>query len=299
MTSLEDLLHRTSRSFALSIPIAPERERRAMTVGYLMFRVADTFEDCTHAPVEERVAGLHAFTAALAEPTCPSARARLNALAVALPERDPHYRELMASCDAVLDGLCALPPAVATIVARHSARTARGCIGWIRRTEADGVFRLRSLKELRAYCYTVAGIPGEMLCELFLHDRPELAHVSAGLRRRATAFGEAMQLVNILKDAAMDGDENRVFLPAHVRIDDVFALARRDLAIAHEYVDLLRQPGVDPGVVGFHAITAGLASAALEVTQTQGSGAKMTRRRVANVFRDAGVAHAHVLEVQR
>lgn len=299
MTSLEDLLHRTSRSFALSIPVAPERERRAMTVGYLLFRIADTFEDCTHAPVSERVAGLQAFAAALAQPGCTHARASLRERATALPERDPHYRALMASCDAVLDGLCALPTAVSTIVARHSARTARGCIGWIRRTDTDGVFRLRSLKELRAYCYTVAGIPGEMLCELFLHDRPELAHVSAALRRRATAFGEAMQLVNILKDAAMDSEEDRVFLPAHVCLDDVFALAKQDLAVAHEYVELLRQPGVDPGVVGFHAITAGLATAALKVTRTQGSGAKMTRRSVANVFREAGVAHAHVLEVQR
>ena len=108
-----------------------------------------------------------------------------------------------------------------------------------------------------------------------------------------------MQLVNILKDAAADDEEDRVFLPASVCIDEVFALARRDLAVAHEYVELLRQPGVDPGVVGFHAITAGLASAALEVTEARGSGAKMTRQNVANVFRDAGVAHAHVLGVQR
>lgn len=299
MSRLSDLLHRTSRSFALSIPVAPERERDAMTVGYLLFRIADTFEDCTHAPVSERVVGLRAFADALDDPTSAVARARLCAHAEALPERDAHYRELMASCEIVLDALLELPLAVAEIVAGHSARTALGCIEWIQRTDRDGVFRLHSMRELQAYCYTVAGIPGEMLCELFLHERPELASVAADLRARAVVFGEAMQLVNILKDAALDGDEDRVFLPANVATADVLALARRDLDTADEYVKLLGQPGVEPGVVGFHAITAGLARAALEVTEQQGSGAKMPRLRVADVFRDAGVAHQHIMGLQR
>ncbi|MBK8057261.1 MAG: squalene/phytoene synthase family protein [Gemmatimonadetes bacterium] len=34
--------------------------------------------------------------------------------------------------------------------------------------ETDGPVHLRDLADLRAYCYTVAGIVGEMLTELFL-----------------------------------------------------------------------------------------------------------------------------------
>ncbi|MEM6992476.1 MAG: squalene/phytoene synthase family protein, partial [Myxococcota bacterium] len=151
----------------------------------------------------------------------------------------------------------------------------------------------------RAYCYAVAGIPGEMLCELFMLDRPELWPVAEDLRERAAVFGEAMQLVNILKDEALDSGEDRVFLPATVATSEALALARRDLAVAREYVDLLRQPGVHPGVVGFHAITCGLAEAALEVTETNGPGAKMSRRCVADVFRGAGISSDHIHEVAR
>lgn len=299
MSRLYDLLHKTSRSFALSIPVAPERERDAMTVGYLLFRIADTFEDCTHAPVEDRVTGLRAFADALSSPEDAAARASLSAHATSLPERDPGYRELMASCGLVFDGLANLHCGAAEIVASHAARTALGCVDWIRRTDERGVFRLRSMAELQAYCYTVAGIPGEMLCELFLLGRPELAAVASELRSRAVVFGEAMQLVNILKDAALDSTEDRVFLPADVSTESVLALARCDLAVARQYVRLLEQPGVDRGVVGFHAITAGLAEAALEVTEARGSGAKMSRRRVAGVFQRAGVAHHHILEARR
>ena len=44
---LEELLVKTSRTFALSIPELPEPTRREVTVAYLLFRVADTLEDAT------------------------------------------------------------------------------------------------------------------------------------------------------------------------------------------------------------------------------------------------------------
>ena len=42
---LHDLLERTSRTFALAIPLLPGPLDRAVTVSYLLFRIADTFED--------------------------------------------------------------------------------------------------------------------------------------------------------------------------------------------------------------------------------------------------------------
>lgn len=295
MSIIDDLLQRTSRSFALSIPAAPAPVDREMTVAYLLFRIADTFEDATQTAVEVRVRGLQAFCEALHAPADPQARAQLCARARALPVEHDGYRALMNACDEVLDALLALRPGAAKIVAEHSARTAHGCIEWIRRTDAAGVLRLHTLQELRDYCYTVAGIPGEMLCELFLLDRPALAPVAAELRARAVTFGEAMQLVNILKDCAVDAEEGRVFLPDTVPMADALALARRDLEVAREYVELLRQPGVDPGVVAFHAVTSGLATVALRVTEAQGPGAKIPRAQVAHVLSQAGVSSAQVV----
>ena len=44
---LQDLLVKTSRTFALAIPLLPEPTRREVTVAYLLFRIADTFEDAS------------------------------------------------------------------------------------------------------------------------------------------------------------------------------------------------------------------------------------------------------------
>jgi phytoene/squalene synthetase len=50
MANLDDLLLKTSRTFALSIPMLPEPTRRHVGIAYLLFRVADTFEDAALWP---------------------------------------------------------------------------------------------------------------------------------------------------------------------------------------------------------------------------------------------------------
>ncbi|MGE5413115.1 MAG: squalene/phytoene synthase family protein, partial [Syntrophomonadaceae bacterium] len=65
MPRLEDLLEKTSRTFALSIPVLPEPTRREVTLSYLLFRIADTFEDASHWTPEARIAALDAFEALL------------------------------------------------------------------------------------------------------------------------------------------------------------------------------------------------------------------------------------------
>jgi len=293
-TALRDrmmsLLTKTSRSFALSIPAAPAPLDFEIAVAYLLFRIADTFEDSTWVSVAQRRRGLAATVAALANPRCPDARAALHAEAVAVPQTHAGYRELMANTGLVLDALVSLSESAAAIVARHSSRTAEACIDWIGQTDEYGVLRLDSLQELRAYCYSVAGVPGELLCDLFLLECPELASVEDALRVRAPVVGEAMQLVNIVKDVATDAQEDRVFLPATVSLGQAIALARADLEVAREYVQLMRCAGAPAGAIAFHAITTELASAALEVTESRGPGAKIERGEVAEILSRAGVS---------
>ena len=55
MATIEDLLLKTSRTFALSIPMLPEPTRREVGVAYLLFRIADTLEDATLWTPERQV----------------------------------------------------------------------------------------------------------------------------------------------------------------------------------------------------------------------------------------------------
>ncbi len=176
----------------------------------------------------------------------------------------------------VLDAFFALEPEAVASVGEHVCRSAEGMAGFVARSN-DGVLVLKDLQDLRDYCYAVAGIVGEMLSDLFLLKREILVPVAPYLAERAAAFGEALQLVNIVKDAAVDVTEGRSFLPRGVARSEVFALARRDLRVAAEYTLALQRAGAPRGLVEFCALPTELAWATLRKVEERGPGSKVSR----------------------
>jgi len=277
--SLEDLLEKTSRTFALSIPVLPEPTRRQVMIAYLLFRIADTFEDAAHWPPERRQEALGEFEALLRDHSPEDAR-RLSARWVAAgPSPHAGYCELIARVPFVLESFFSLDSDAVSSVRDHVIRSARGMAGFVARSHGDALV-LKDLEDLKAYCYAVAGIVGEMLTDLFLLKRDLLVPVAASLRERAATFGEALQLVNILKDSSVDLSEGRSFLPTSVPRSEVFALARRDLKTAGDYTLALQNAGAPRGIVEFCALPAELAWATLEKVEAHGPGAKISRLEV-------------------
>jgi len=277
---LEQLLIKTSRTFALSIPLLPEPTRREVTVAYLLFRVADTLEDATRWDSERQLAELHRFAAVLRRPTADGARRLAQQWSDDPPLDNPDYLELLTHLAAVLAAHEQLDSEARELVCEHTLRTVDRMAAFVRRTRP---LQLHDLRELQDYCYAVAGIVGEMLTELFLLGRPALAPIARDLRDGAARFGEALQLVNILKDSATDADEGRRYLPNGVDRSEVFDLARGDLDSAGHYVRTLQQAGAPRGVVAFTALPVLLAWRTLECVERLGPGAKLTRAEVAGI----------------
>lgn len=275
---LEQLLIATSRTFALAIPLLPEPTRREVTISYLLFRVADTFEDAASWPRGLRIEALERFGRLLQEPYEIEEVSRRWAEEV--PCEQPGYRDLLAALPEVFDAFFALSPEAVHLIREHTLRTARGMAAFVGRMTDEGELRLRDVADLKAYCYIVAGIVGELLTELFLVGRPELEPAAPRLRERARAFGEGLQLVNILKDSASDATEGRRYLPDCVDRAEVVALARRDLSSAGEYVLTLQAAGAERGLVAFTALPVQLAHATLDRLEEAGPGSKLTRPEV-------------------
>jgi farnesyl-diphosphate farnesyltransferase len=280
MADLDDLLEKTSRTFALSIPLLPEPTRREVAVAYLLFRIADTFEDATHWPRESRLTALHEFAALLSDPAPERCAALAEAWVEAAPTSHAGYQELLARVPSVLEDFLALRPPAVTVVRDHLIRSAMGMADFVGRMEGHGDLKLSNLAELKAYCYAVAGIVGEMLTELFLLGSSSLSGTETFFRERAAAFGEALQLVNILKDSGSDLLEGRRYVPDGVGKSELFALARRDLKTASEYVLKLQSLSAPRGLVGFTALPVQLAWAALEKVEKHGPGSKVSRPEV-------------------
>ncbi len=284
VADLFDLLEKTSRTFALSIPPLPEPTRREVTVAYLLFRIADTFEDASHVSPEIRIGALRDFIGLVAAPRPDEALGLSRKWADARIAASRGDRELLSEVPFVLDAFRGLSPGAAEAIRRYVSRTADGMAGFVGRVR-DGRLTLLDFDDLKAYCYVVAGLVGEMLTELFLLDRPNLEAVAETLRSRAATFGEALQLVNILKDAAVDASEGRTYLPTSVPRGEVFDLARRDLVAAGKYIGALERAGAPRGILEFTGLPVELAWLSLEKIETYGPGSKVGRPEVFRLAR--------------
>lgn len=282
--TLDQLLVETSRTFALAIPLLPEPSRRTVSVAYLLFRVADTLEDAETWPRQQRAEALQQFADLL------NGQGDANALAQSWRTRQPiqhdGYLRLIALVPALLHTLEDLGTATA-IVRAHTLRTTLGMRDVLLAgagAEPRRTVRLASLEELRQYCYTVAGIVGELLTDVFVHDAPSLQAELPALRQEERLFGEGLQLVNILKDEAADATEERVFIPAGVDKSTLFALARTDLDAAERYVAALERGAAPPGVLAFTGLPLALAREALDAIEHGPAGAKVPKPRVLELF---------------
>jgi farnesyl-diphosphate farnesyltransferase len=278
MTSLETLLARTSRTFALSITFLPEALRHEVTIAYLLFRVADTLEDADRWPHQVRAQALDDLARVMETADPASVDDLVARWRDPAPLLHPGYRELLAQTRFVLEAFEALPESRREVIRGALLRTIAGMKAFLVAAEGD-VMRLETLDELRRYCYVVAGIVGEMLTGLFLLHEPMLNTVAPFLEERASRFGEALQLINILKDRDADEREGRHYLPPGVPLSEVIALARRCLHAAEEYTDALQAAGAQE-VLAFNLLLVRLARASLVCVEEHGPGAKISRLEV-------------------
>ncbi|HVS62892.1 MAG TPA: squalene/phytoene synthase family protein [Thermoanaerobaculia bacterium] len=283
MADFDDLLLKTSRTFALSIPLLEEPVRRQVTIAYLMFRIADTFEDAAVWTREERIRGLEKLGELLAGERTDVGEVARDWVA-RRPTEHEGYLELLSETPAVFAELASFDEPARRAIEHHTGRTVAGMARVVAGADDDGRLRLESLDELQEYCYIVAGIVGELLTDLFLLADPVLESVAARLRERAGIFGEALQLVNIVKDAADDREEGRRFLPRSLERERVFELARADLEVAQAYTEAIRSVGGSAGIVAFTTLPVRLAWAALEEVERRGPGAKVGRVEVMRIF---------------
>jgi farnesyl-diphosphate farnesyltransferase len=260
MTFCREVLPAVSRTFALNIPVLPPPLDSAVTVAYLLCRVADTLEDEAHGPTSAALLREFARLCTLPEGWEAAAerftREALGALRAQAPEAEVR---LVEGLPQVLTALAVHAPPVRERVAECVRLMSEGMGRMGHKGRAsEGGLGLASLEETLEYCYYVAGTVGEMLTGLFEWYSPEVARRQGRLAPRSVAFGNALQLTNILKDVREDLERGSCWLPrpllaeygltpegllepgnrggamkAHTRL---LAVAHRELRKAFEYV---------------------------------------------------------------
>lgn len=203
------MLPRVSRTFALGIRLLPRSLEDAVTIGYLLCRIADTIEDDRALDPGRKLQLLDQFLICFGSADA-AERYAGDAGGAGMSEAD---RDLIGGSSMVFRAYRSLDSTSRGILREWVSEMARGMQQFVR-TYPAGI-RIDSLAEFRRYCYFVAGTVGHLLTDLWHAHSPFIrARTYAKLLPTCEAFGEALQVVNILKDIPWDVEhENAVFIP--------------------------------------------------------------------------------------
>ena len=215
------ILPQVSRTFALTIPQLPAPLHGPVANAYLLCRIADTIEDEPALDADASLEMLQRFVAVVRGGEGPEELAR-DLLPQLSSQTLPAERELIASIGRVIRIHAALPASQRVPIQQCVAEM---CLGMHRFQRAASLRGLPGSRDLDAYCYFVAGVVGVMLTELFCEYSADIARHREALRERALAFGQGLQMTNILKDVWEDRARGACWLP-----QDLFARHGVDLA---------------------------------------------------------------------
>lgn len=306
----QHILAGVSRSFALTIPQLPEPLGGVVANAYLLCRIADTIEDEPTLAPDDKVRLTEAFADLVGG--IGSIEAFVAELAPKLSNAtSPAEHELIGNTRLVLQLTHSYGPVARAAIERCLRLMCRGMHRFQQKAGPQG---LRDLDELGRYCYVVAGVVGEMLCELFCEYSSATAANRAALTRNAVAFGQGLQLTNILKDVWEDRARGVSWLPRaefarrglvvenidpaartpefHAALAELVAVTHAQLRYAMEYT--LAIAPADTGMRKFCAWSIGMALLTLrKILATPdymgGADVKIPRRAVATVIALTGL----------
>jgi farnesyl-diphosphate farnesyltransferase len=316
------LLPRVSRTFALSIEALPAMLREAVRCSYLLCRAVDSIEDTPAMARAERNRLFDVFDRVLCDDRTDAAELEVACVRASVGATTVDG-DLCRGAGAVFRVFRALPALQREAIRPHVLEMSGGMRAYSARGQP---LRLADLDDLERYCYFVAGTVGNLLTELFEQTMPDLpVPMRLSLRDRAVSFGLGLQMVNVVKDVAVDFSERGAcFLPTRLArehglevdrlldpvmrkagvavIQAVCARAREHLHRAQEYVALWPEAG-DGGDAGravrlFCAVPLALALSTLrtveqgEDTLRAGVTPKVSRSTVAGIVAQAPAAAA-------
>jgi farnesyl-diphosphate farnesyltransferase len=158
---------------------------------------------------------------------------------------------------------------------------------------------LQDLKEFEKYCYVVAGVVGELLTTVFSNHSPTFSKSFQGKENLAIAFGQALQMTNILKDSPEDIARGVSWKPADMSQSDLLQITYEKLQDSLQYILLV--PKQDSGIRRFCFLAFGLAVMTLsKITQrtefNNKNEVKLSRRTVMAFYTFTSIAiHSDLL----
>lgn len=247
------ILSSVSRTFALTIPLLPSIIEKVVGNTYLLCRIVDTIEDAAelNPHTKQKLSQLFLDAVLGKKPVEFFVDPCLEAL--------NHYGnqdelDLIAHTPTVLRILHTCSKDDRAAVSRCVSIMSEGMSYFHGKQTQAG---LQNLQEFEKYCYVVAGVVGELLTTIFSNHSAEFANRIQGHEELAIAFGQALQMTNILKDSPEDRARGVSWKPAEMNQEQLLKIAYEKLQDSLNYILLI--PKEEYGMRRFCFLAFGLA----------------------------------------
>lgn len=213
----QTILPKVSRTFAINIGHLDGDIFRTVLIGYLIFRIADTFEDNLFRDESQKVRDLRDYSSVFEGDKTLNERLRVYKPLKSRWDEKSFEKELIEKGDSVLKCYFDLPQVYREIIDPLIVESVAGMAGFQQLKANSGykIFQLKDIRELEDYCYYVAGIVGKMLTAIFSQSK-KINKVRPQLERHNVEFGLALQLVNVIKDYTKDIERGWCYIPLTV-----------------------------------------------------------------------------------
>ena len=247
------ILGSVSRTFALTIPLLPPSIEKVVGNAYLLCRIVDTIEDAVNLSAQSKQSLSALFLDAVLGKT--PVESFVQPCLYALKNySNQDELDLIAHTPTVLRILQTCSSNDREAVSRCVSIMSEGMSSFHEKQNQHG---LQDLAEFEQYCYVVAGVVGELLTTVFSNHSPIFKERIVGHEDLAIAFGQALQMTNILKDSPEDNARGVSWKPVNLSQSDLLEIAYQKLQDSLNYILLI--PRQEQGIRRFCFLAFGLA----------------------------------------
>lgn len=257
---LKLILKKTSRTFALNIPLLRKDLYWSVLISYLICRILDTVEDCENLSSESKKRLFSEFKSLLQEESRHKEALWKRSFFILKPKASSSDITLVENLERVLESYWSLPPEYRSATKEPILKMAEGMGEFTAVLSESKLLKnpypIKDQGHLERYCYFVAGTVGELLTACFCVNSSTLRARYPELSLRAANFGRSLQLVNIVKDYRKDLTRGDCFIPESFLTEKhtmesailgkVLPMFQREAFISLEYIHRinLREVGV-------------------------------------------------------
>ncbi len=210
---LETLLKNTSRSLYLSVQALPRAIRPAFSAAYLLCRYADTVADTPILPPERRLYWIERFPFLIESQ--PSQEINQLAQEISGGSDNPYEKILIGQLPACIQAFNQIPGEQKPFVLEVARAVCEGMkidLQIFPHEKNAPIKAFQTEQDLSHYCRLMGGEPGKFWSQLIYHTSPINADKETFLEL-GQHIGDALQIVNILRDLPKDLQIGRCYFP--------------------------------------------------------------------------------------